>query len=456
MKFYNLIFNHFIAPFYLKRDKRNIYPILEEVNKAQFLTPEEIKKNQLKKLKKIIKYAYDNVPYYQQKYSEIGFLPEDLKSLNDIKRLPILTKDAIREHKMDLVSRKFKPENLIKKRTGGSTSVPLHFFWDHRAATFKYACTIRANNWAGYNMGDKLAAIWGDTDKKINLKQKIRRFLYERVIYLDTLKMDEAYMKQFFARMKRFKPQIMMGHAHSIFVFAEFVASSNIEPPPIKGIISTAEMLYDYEREKIEQVFGKVLFNRYGCEELSIIAAECEEHDGLHINTDGLVVEIIDQKDDLPGKLIITDLVNYGMPFIRYEIGDMATFKEGKCACGRGLPRLGKLYGRTSDFLYTPEGKMISGISVLDTFAIHVPGVKQVQFIQEEIDRLTINIVKDKSFGEQSFNELKVKIPHFFGDKMRYELKFLDKIPQTERGKYRFSICKISPSEIKVSQSGNE
>ena len=314
----------------------------------------------------------------------------------------------------------------------------------------KTAATFRHNRWAGYDRGDKLAAIWGDTDKEYSFKEQLYNLLTGRVIYLDTLKMTEEYNFEFIKRVRKVKPSIMMGHAHSLYAFACFVEEHGITSLGIEGIISTAEILFDHERAKIESVFGKILFDRYGCEELSIIASECLAHDGLHINAEGLYVEILAGDDNNPGKLVITDLWNRGMPFIRYEIGDMAIFKQGQCTCGRGLPRLARVYGRTADLLYTPDGRTISGISVLDTFTIHVPGIKQVQIVQNELDLLNFRVVKGDDFGEESLAVLKRKIPEFFGPGMRYEFEYVDKIEQTERGKYRFSICNIAPP-VKVS-----
>jgi phenylacetate-CoA ligase len=132
------------------------------------------------------------------------------------------------------------------------------------------------------------------------------------------------------------------------------------------------------------------------------------------------------------------------MPLIRYEIGDMATTRSGSCRCGRGLPRLGKIYGRTSDFLLSPDGKRVSGISILDTFTIHIPGIKQVQIIQNEIDTLHFRIVKDNDFSDNSLTILAENVRSVFGPEMKHETEFVDRIPQTRRGKYRFSICNVS------------
>jgi len=441
------LIKYITIPLYDKKWKKNITPKLIELEKSQYYQPGTIEKIQFLKLKEITSYANEHCLFYKKRFAEHGFVPEKLSSFDDFRKLPVLTKDDIRENQKQIMSDQYTIDNLIYKRTGGSTSVPLALYVDCHAADLKAAATIRHNRWAGYDRGDKLAAIWGDTEKKYSVKEKIYNFFNSRTIYLDTLIMTEQYILRFIEKARRYKPKVMMGHAHSLYAFACFIEEHGITDLGIKAIISTAEILYDHERAKIESVFGKILFNRYGCEELSIIASECERHDGLHINAEGLYVEVIDGDNTTPGKLVITDLWNRGMPFIRYEIGDMATTKTGTCTCGRGLPRLGKIYGRTADLLYTPDGRTISGISVLDTFTIHIPGIKQAQIIQNKLDELNFKIVKSDDFNEESLRILSEKIPFFFGSSMLYSIEFVDNIPLTARGKYRFSICNILDKE---------
>ncbi len=439
---------HITIPVFDRREGKVIKPYLDEFEKSQYFSAERIRDIQLEKLKRILAYANNHTEFYRDRFADCGFNPDDLNSLADLNQIPILTKDDIRANKDRIISDQYKTEDMIYKRTGGSTSVPLKLYVDLEAGNQKTAATIRHNRWANYDRGDKLASIWGDTDKPIPFKERVYNTFNTRAIYLDTLLMNTEYNLNFIKKMRQFKPKALMGHAHSIYQFACFVEEHGIGDLGLKGIISTAEILYDHERAKIEKVFGKILFNRYGCEELSIIATECEAHDGLHVFAEGLYVEVVDGDSKTPGRLVITDLLNRGMPFIRYEIGDMATTIDGDCPCGRGLPRLGKIYGRTADFLYTPDGRSISGISVLDTFTIHVPGVKQVQIIQNEIDLLNFKVVRAGDFNDDSLAVLKSKIPQFFGEQMRYNIEYVDRIEQTERGKYRFSICNLENKRV--------
>ena len=165
-------------------------------------------------------------------------------------------------------------------------------------------------------------------------------------------------------------------------------------------------MLPPAERRVVEEVFGDIVFDRYGCEEVGLIASECEQHDGMHVAAEGMYVEILDGTEEVAGRVVVTDLLNRATPILRYEIGDLALTKAGLCACGRGLPRIGRVIGRTSDFLYTPEGKQISGISLLDTVIIHIAGFKRVQVVQDSLDALTFNVVKGEGFSDASLRTL--------------------------------------------------
>ena len=443
MDLFEIISRNLIIPIYNWKTGARYTEILNSLNKSQFHSPEHIREIQWQKLKELINYVYDQNIFYRKHFTKDGIHPEDIKSWDDFLKVPYLTKDDIRNNSDDIISKKYTKQKMYYKRTGGSTGVPIHLYVDFDAMNFKRATTHRHNSWANYLPGMKRASLWGDTEKEYSFKEKIFMKLYDRTIYLDTLKMHEAYLFEFIEKIKKFRPKSLTGHGHSIYYFAKFLLENNIDNIHFDGIISTAETLSGQERKVIESVFGDIVFDRYGCEELSIIASECEKRDGLHINAEGLYVEVIGGDNTTPGDLIITDLTNKGMPFIRYEIGDMATIYDGICSCGRGLPRLGKVFGRTSDILYTPEGNKISGISILDTFMIHIKGFRQMQIIQNELSKIKFKLIKDNNYGETSLEALNKTVLNIFGPKMRYETEFVEKIPMTKRGKFQFTICNI-------------
>ena len=447
MDFFEKISSNVFVPLYNWKFGIDYKDDLKSLQRSQYNSEEQISELQWKKIKDIIEFAYLNNDFYHNHFDKNDIHPQDINSWDDFLKIPFLTKDDIRSNANDLISKNYQKENMHHKRTGGSTGVPVHLYVDNLAMNFKRAAVHRHNSWAKYHQGMKRAALWGDTDKELSFKEKFYLNVYDRTIYLDTLKMDDAYLFEFVKKLKAFQPRSLIGHGHSLYYFAKFILDNKISGIKFDGIISTAETLFDNERKVIEQLFGDVLYDRYGCEELSIIASECEKHEGMHINAEGLYVEVLDSDENNPGELVITDLVNRGMPFIRYKIGDMATIFEKPCSCGRGLPRLKKVYGRVTDILHTPEGKKISGVSILDTFVIHIKGFKQVQIIQDKVDYLHFKIIKDTYFSEKTMEALHKTVPEIFGSNMKFKTEFVDKIEKTARGKFQFTICNIKVEE---------
>ena len=434
---------HIFLPLSRRREGFDCSPIVRELEASQFLSPEEIRDNQFSRIIQLLTDAYQHVPYYRRLFDEHGIVPGDISSLQEFEKLPLLTKSDVRDHQQELLSDKYNVGELIPKKTGGSTGVPLHLYWSREATAFKQAATQRHDAWSGYAPGEKLAQLWGADAGHDTLRARLYNFLVTRRLLLDTLEMDEENSLAFVDKIRRYRPRYLLGHAHSLYVLALFLESHDIGDLGIGSIISTAEVLTDGERRKIEDIFHAEIFNRYGCEELSMVASECEQHEGLHVCAEGVYVEVIDGDEDTPGELVITDLVNDAMPFIRYKIEDTATIYTTPCACGRGLPRLKKLFGRSSDFLYTPEGRMLSGISIMDHFAIDIPGVWQVQVIQDALDHLHFKIVRTEEFGESSLEKLAETVPRFFGSVMHYDVEYVESLPMTARGKYQFAISKI-------------
>ncbi|HEX8948586.1 MAG TPA: hypothetical protein VF790_06470, partial [Dissulfurispiraceae bacterium] len=251
----------------------------------------------------------------------------------------------------------------------------------------------------------------------------------------------------FYRRIRRRRPTLLFGHAHSLYLLARFLNAKGLTDLRVKGIISTAMVLHDFERKEIEKTFACKVTNRYGCEEVSLIACECREHNGLHINMDTLLVEFV--KDGFPiaagaeGAIVVTDLTNSGMPFIRYKVGDVGIPSGNTCECGCTYPLMESLEGRIADYIVTPDGNYISGISLTENFAVLLSGVKQLQIVQERIDYLVFRIVKGEGFSEGSMKQLKKLAALRFGEKMKYSVEFVDSIQQEQSGKYRFCISKL-------------
>jgi len=210
-------------------------------------------------------------------------------------------------------------------------------------------------------------------------------------------------------------------------------------------------MLLEHERAVIEQAFGCRVGNRYGCEEVGLIAAECEHHRGLHVNAEHVIVELLraDGSYAAPGEeaeIVVTDLVNRGMPLIRYRIEDMGVASRVSCGCGRGLPLIEKVIGRVADFLLRRDGSFVAGVSLVEKTVTVFPGVEQLQIVQEALDVFVLNLVTGPGYGRAAEAGLRGVIHEQFGADVTVHIRDLRRIPQERNGKYRFAICKVPGS----------
>ena len=448
MDFLQPLTRHVVAPVWAAWERSPYLRHYRELKRTQFDSPTAIRDRQLVKLRELTSHAFNTCSYYRALFDAIGLKPRDIRNFDDFCAVPLLTKQTIRERGQDLLSSDYRGAQLHQKKTSGSTGVPLTVQVDEPAMQFKRACTLRSDEWSGWRLGQRAAKIWGNPEYvKFGWRGRLRNWLLDRSLYLDTLLMTDAALADFAARLRRERPGLIFGHAHSVYLFAKFLLASGTAPVRPNGIITTAMVLHDWQRQVIEEVFACPVTNRYGCEEVSLIASECEAHTGLHVNADGLYVEVVANgrpaEPGEPGAVVITDLVNRAMPLLRYKVGDVAVWSGRRCVCGRGLPLLDKLEGRESDYVTTEAGELISGISLTENFALHVPGVAQMQIVQESRTQFRFRMVRDNSFGDDSLERLRFLVHERFGPNVLYELEFLDEIPQEPSGKYRFCISKV-------------
>jgi len=395
-----------------------------------------------------LNYAYYNNRFYRRRFYEAGIKPEHIKYPEDLKKIPVLTKEEIRKNMPHIISSRFNRHELLRFKTGGSTGKPLEIYITEECSELRNACARRHYRWTGWKPGEPIGAVWGNPPLLNSLKKKLKWYLLNPVIYLDTMNVDEKAVLEFAKEWKRVKPTLLFGHSHSIYLLAQYVQELGVTEIRPKGIIGTSMMLLANERKFIERVFGVKVFNRYGCEEVSLIASECERHEGTHLNIEHLFIEFI--KDDgfsaepgEQGKIIVTDLFNKAMPFIRYQVEDIGIPSDRQCTCGRGLPLLEKVIGRTADFLIKRDGSKVAGISLIENTLTKYPGIKQMQIVQDAIDKFTINIVPDRKYLPEIERELVAYFRKTFGADVYILLLTKKKIEPEKSGKYRFSICRI-------------
>ncbi len=363
----------------------------KELERSQYFDAEALQQLQAERLRRLLHHAYSQCDFYRQRFEQASLLPTDIKSAEDMQTLPILEKRDIQQHGDTMVARNHTRATLLRDQTGGSTGEPISFRIDLDRKCSRHAAALRHNSWSGWRVGDKVAHVWGATPDipQDSIKQRIRNSVLDRCIYLDTASVTEAAMRQFVRQLERFRPKIIHAYARSLSLLARFVKDNRLSAWSPHGIVTSAEVLSCQDRKLIEEVFGCRVFNRYGCREFGVIASECEEHDGLHMTAESLLVEVVGE--DSPngvGSVLVTDLLNYAMPMIRYRIGDMARLMTDHCACGRSLPRLAGVEGRVTDFLVGTDGQLVSGVFLATYVLAQRPSLGQVQLFQEQAGKV--------------------------------------------------------------------
>lgn len=451
MDFLAPISRNVIAPLWALWEKSPYLRHYKRLLKTQYDPPEVIRKRQTEKMREIVAHAYSTCKFWKERFDSLGLKPEEIRELEDLRKLPLLTKTDLRTRLDEMISSDYPDrEKLTMHKTSGSTGVAVVVYSDEECDQFKRGAVLRSDEWTGWRLGERKACIWGNPQYPTNWRGKLRRTLLDRsYTYLDTLKMDEEAMNHFTEDMLNHPPGMLFGHAHSLYLYAGFLKTKrpNVKIRP-HGILSTCMVLHDFERKLIEEVFQCRVTDRYGCEEVSLIASNCEKHEGLHVNCDSLYAELINHNGepvtgDEPGRIVLTDLCNRAMPMIRYEVGDTASWSGKPCSCGRTLPMFARIEGRVADYVITNNGEYVSGISLTENFACMVTGIAQLQIVQEDIDRFTFNIVKAPDFGESTLEQIRDLVQKRFGDAAVFECVYMDKIPMEKSGKFRFCISKV-------------
>jgi phenylacetate-CoA ligase len=420
---------------------------LRKLEKSQWWPQDRILDLQSDRLRKLIKYVYDNVPYYYRIFRERKLKPNDIQTSKDLAKLPILTKQIIRENFGDLIARGFSTKEIIPYSTGGSTGEPLRFYRTKEDFyNWGSAAELRAYGWTGYEIGDRCALLWERYPYKSMIEkftQTSRQFL-QRITLFNALDMSAEKLCFFLEKMENLQPKFIRGYPTAIYLLARFIEKKgkhNIRP---KAIITTGEQLYGYQRDLISKVFKCKTYSHYGSHEVHAIASECPEHSGYHISAENVIVEIINDEGELvpageEGKVLVTNLHNYVMPFIRYEIGDIGTISDKVCPCGRGLPILTTLSGRTTDIIFTKSGKRILGVFLPFRFFSSL-NIEQFQIVQETYEKLIIKLVLEKECPydkNKIIKEIKCVYEPILGEDMDIVIEFINQIPPTRAGKRR-------------------
>jgi len=429
---------------------RSFYSTYKRLVENQWKSYQELKEDQEKQLREMVNFAYAKVPYYRKVFDSLKLRPDDIAKIDDLEKLPVLTKDIIKRNWDD-----FKPVDLnnmqyYERATGGSTGTPFKYRLSKPDRFLSGALLYRWWGRCGYDLGDKMVFLGGgslDVGKKSYLANKARE-VSRNIHNLSSFDMGEKEMRNYVSIINSFKPKFMYGYASSIYFFAQWIEENNIKVHQPLAVFTTAEKLFPNMRGEISGIFNCEVYDGYGLNDGGVSASECPEHCGLHIDTERGVLEVVDEEGTKlqrgEGRILATSLYNYAMPFIRYDTADIGTvLPEGEiCSCGRGHRLLKEIVGRQQEMLETPEGRYIHG-----EFFTHIfwetHGVKEFQVVQDRLDTIVIKIVPEEDFDERQLGKIRETIKKR-SEKWDIEFEFVDEIERTEAGKYRFIISKAA------------
>lgn len=422
------------------------YPLYKFLMKNQWKRKEDLQRQQTLDLHRIIKFSYERVPFYRSHFNSANIKPEDIKTISDLEKIPPITKRDILSD-----SRAFIPigmkGNYHQAYTAGTTGMPMYFRVSHNDYVLGVAIWYRALSAAGYVLGDRMAILTGSAlmpDARNTILVRAHE-IARNVHFLSAYHMDDERLAAYLDQLISWKPAFLRGYPSALYDFAKFLDRESLEVPNLKAVVTTSEKLFPQVRKKLEDVFDTRVFDQYGADDGGVSTAECE-HQHMHINTERSIMEIVDedynQIDTGQGKVLATSLKNYAMPFLRYELGDEAIASDEKCPCGRGLPVIDEILGRTVSTLITPDGTPIHGWFFGWLMIEFGEAVSQYKITQVSRTNIDVLIVPGKDFTENIIQKIQ-SLAHAKCKDWKIDIKLVDQIPVSKSGKRIFIESKL-------------
>lgn len=433
---------------YLRGQKVTKYlPILKA---GQYKPLQEVLEQRDKKLRKIIQTAYSEIPYYTEKLTSLNLYPEDICSMSDLPKLPVLSKKDVLENEKTLLSSNSN-KRLFLRKTGGSTGMTLHFMKEAKALALNDAIMYRCYDWYGIDIGDKQVRFWGvPVTRKLRRKEQFKDFILNR-IRISAFDISKSACLEQYKRIKKYKPVYLYGYTTAIYGFCLFMkeAGISLDDLNLKAVICTAEKMYPHHRKLFDEVFNCPVVDEYGSAEHGIIAFQCKQ-DNMHLMADHLCVEFLDEndqpvKDGEPGRIVITDLSSYAMPLIRYDIGDIGRASEQKCSCGIQLPLMEVMEGRKEDFIRKGNGELVHAAYLC--YTLKEDTVHEFKMYQKAINLLHVQIVRSPTFSDNTEKILENNLRTALGDEVQINFEYLERIPREKSGKLRYFVSEINDSQ---------
>lgn len=418
--------------------------VRDALERSQWWTPARIQALQAQRLRALLAHAGQHVPYYRALFARIGFDPAAEYGLEALTRLPFLTKADIRAHSEALRSQVAGP--LARFNTGGSSGEPLVFYIGKERVSHDVAAKWRATRWWGVDIGDREIVVWG-SPIELGAQDRVRaiRDWLLRTELLPAFQMSETRLDSFVARIRERRPRMLFGYPSALARIAQHARNRGIRMNDLGVVVAfvTSERLYEEQRHLIEDTFDCRVANGYGGRDAGFIAHACPSG-RMHITAEDILVEIIGADGQaLPpgqaGEIVVTHLATRDYPFIRYRTGDVGVLDRAPCPCGRGLPVLKEIQGRSTDFVLAADGTPMHGLALIYVVR-DLPGVARFKIVQESLEHTRVQVVPGPGYQPALAQTIRDGIRARLGQSVRVAVEEVADIPPERSGKYRYVI----------------
>jgi phenylacetate-CoA ligase len=417
------------------------------LERTQWLAPDALALHQQARLAAFIRDVYGRVPFVRRLFDSHGLKPADVQDVSGLRRLPLLDKATIRANTEDLKA--WDAKGLVRFNTGGSSGEPLVFYIGKERISHDVAAKWRATRWWGVDIGDREIVVWG-SPIELGAQDRIRalRDGLLRTRLLPAFELSESNLDHFVDAIRRFRPRMLFGYPSSLAFIAAHAesAAAVLDDLGIRVAFVTSERLYEYQRETIARVFGCAVANGYGGRDAGFIAHACPEG-RLHITAEDIVVEIVDAEGrPVPvgrsGEIVITHLATADFPFIRYRTGDVGALDPEPCPCGRGLPVLGRLDGRATDFVVAADGTVMHGLALIYVLR-DIEAIEQFKIVQESLTHTRVLLTAAAPVPDAVIADIGARFRQRLGDGVDVAIEQVADIPREQSGKYRYVVSRV-------------
>jgi phenylacetate-CoA ligase len=430
---------------------RRTFALLKQLEESQWWPRERIAALQLERLRDLAAAAYEHTPYWRAVMNQRGIDPAAIRSLEDLRRFPLLEKATLRERREEMVWREEGPRVKLL-RTSGSTNEALQFYTSSNREAAINAARIRGHRWIGVNKGDREVYFWG-SPVELHTQDRIKRvrdWLVNEPLS-DGFEITEERAVRYIEDWKRWRPKCIFGYPNSFLLTVQMAKKAGINLKEIgrrgtRVLCTTSEMLGEVNRKIISAAFGLPVYDSYGLREAALVGHECDRFT-MHTTEEHVILETIDphtlEPVDGEGELVVTSLISCVMPIIRYRTGDIVTLSNEPCPCGRSLGRITISGGRVADFYVTNQGKWVAGYFLI-YICRSVPGIVKFQGIQHRAGELRVHLVTDEQFPPDGCERVKAAVKARLASDDAVIVERVDNIQPAPSGKYRPVVGKVA------------